>query len=1029
MALMALLPSLLLNVHVPPVAGQVAPLENRALRSAIDAQGNLWAAWETDDGDDTNVYYSRWNGSDWQPSRPLSADPQAWERSPSLAVDIDGILWAAWSRGTGPGQASIWVSHWQTLGWSPPVQVPGTAALAGGQPVLASAADGGLWLAWVGYDGTDREIFVSRWDGAAWSAPQQIGNDDSDPQSYDTHPALVTDGNGSAWLAWTSHEGALNDEIHTSHWDGLAWSPQQQVGSSDDTPDAWPSLALDAKGLPWIAWHGVAGEGGGVWRIFTSRWNRTEASWDQEMLASSPASLAVDERHPTLAFDAKGELHLAWVISGQLSGIAHAAWDGAAWTTPNWTQTDQSLELPVRLSGGEPSILWVTPGSGPEVPVQQEPLGEMRDPLPQVLPSAPQGAVRMAEPVPNRHLAHGDSITWGLYPDVTGETSIPYPTQLEQLLDSNGIPSEVINWGKPGERATLAMDRLKLGVQTYRPEFVQIMEGTNDVSRDIAASETAYHVQRLVWVARDQSGVSGVHVIVGTLVPRLDDRNGLTHETNLAIAKMVLKENVPLADTWQAFYDYGPWSQFYRDYLHPGTTGLRIIAETFFQEMADAGWITLDNQPPTAWIGSLPTQSECADVHVNWDGQDPAPGTGIKNFDVQVSENSSTWANWLLETPGKNGIYTSSTQSSKLYFRVRARDQANNVGSYSTAKSTNIIDTHPPYAAEVYPLPPAQKAPFWVSWSGADTCAAQLTYDVQYCVGGSCTPTGGPWNNWLTSTASTSAFFSPPAPPQYGETYYFRARAYDNSNNSKLSALVSTRLAQFTLDGDILTLRDEPVAMATVTADGALAVGMLVGGGFRAYVAGEGAYDLAASRDGFGNLPPMYAVEVTGADLSGLDFVLPPLDDVVQNGGFEGDTLTPWLQSGTISQTMDVHTGYGAVGLGGDEGSSSLSQSLSLPTALTNATLSFMVKLDGDGTGNSIQVDLEGTPFSRTVLVSPGGWAHKWYDVGDLVGQDATLIFTVSGSQAVLLDEVSLGSAASGGGWTFMPIIARAATP
>jgi hypothetical protein len=88
-----------------------------------------------------------------------------------------------------------------------------------------------------------------------------------------------------------------------------------------------------------------------------------------------------------------------------------------------------------------------------------------------------------------------------------------------------------------------------------------------------------------------------------------------------------------------------------------------------------------------------------------------------------------------------------------------------------------------------------------------------------------------------------------------------------------------------------------------------------------------------------------------------------------------------------------------------------------------------MVKLDGTSGGNSIEVALEGTPFSRTVPVSPGGWTHVWYDVSSAKGQQVTLDFTVSGNPAVLLDEVSLGSAVPGGSWSFVPIVARGGTP
>jgi hypothetical protein len=563
-----------------------------------------------------------------------------------------------------------------------------------------------------------------------------------------------------------------------------------------------------------------------------------------------------------------------------------------------------------------------------------------------------------------------------------------------------------------------------LGVQTYTPQFVVILEGTNDISGGYSPAETVHAIRMLIWTARDESGVPGLKVMIGTLVPRRDAHNDSIAETNGLLVRLSQRESVPLADPWQAFYNYGPWEQFYIDVVHPGTTGLQIIAETFFQKMVEVGWILPDNKPPTAWISTLPAQSECADVHVSWDGQDPAPGAGIKNFDVQVSENSSIWADWLLETPNRSGTYANGTSSSRLYFRVRARDEVDNVGVYSAAKYTNIVDTRPPYEAEVHALPPAQKPPFEVHWEGADACTS-VTFDVAYGLG----PSPTSWTTWRTATSDTHDTFNPSS-PAYGGTYSFRVRARDKAGNvSAWSDTVSTKLAKHTIEGDIVTMRHQPVIWAQVTAASALAVESDFGR-YTAYLASDGDYDLLAERDGFGTLPPMQLTQVT-TSLSGMDFVLPPLADVVDNGGFEEPIGGDWQRSGTPSPSIvpGGHTGDAAVSLGGGGGTSTLQQALSLPGGMKNATLSFLVKLDGSSGDNSIQVALAGTSLSWTVPVLPGGWTHVWYDVGDAVGRATTLTFTVTGSPAVLLDEVTVGSAASGGSRVFLPTVFRTAVP
>ena len=71
-------------------------------------------------------------------------------------------------------------------------------------------------------------------------------------------------------------------------------------------------------------------------------------------------------------------------------------------------------------------------------------------------------------------------------------------------------------------------------------------------------------------------------------------------------------------------------------------------------------------------------------------------------------------------------------------------------------------------------LPATSPGPFLVSWSGGDTGGSGLKdYDIQVRDG------AGAWNNWLTPTSSTSAFY----PGVGGHTYFFRARARDHSAN------------------------------------------------------------------------------------------------------------------------------------------------------------------------------------------------------------------------------------------------------
>jgi len=431
----------------------------------------------------------------------------------------------------------------------------------------------------------------------------------------------------------------------------------------------------------------------------------------------------------------------------------------------------------------------------------------------------------------------------------------------------------------------------------------------------------------------------------------------------------------------------------------------------------------MDSTPPVAWMDDLPSQSECKDVRLSWNGSDPDPGTGIKSFDVQVLDGGDVWTDWLAETQARSAVYAGGSHGGTLGFRVRARDRAGNVGNYGTPQYASVVDTLPPYVARVFALPQAQKPPFKVYWTGADACSP-VTFDVEYRIGASST-----WTRWLTATSATHALFAA-EPPQYGEPYSFRVRAWDQTGNQTESGGVSTVLAKHTLTGDIVTVRHEPVIWPQVAVTGAVATEVLFGQ-YTTYLVTEGDYDLSVARRGFGLLPPMQLASIF-TSVSSLDFVLPPEDDAVVNGGFEHVGWGGWLPDGPMGPSVVAggHTGDRAVRLGGSGGLSSLRQVLTVPSDGRDVTLSFLVRLEDPVAGAStLNVELTGTSISHRQIVTSDDWTHVWLDVGAAAGQTTSLTFSVSDSPAIRLDEVSLGSAMSGGSEVRMPIIHRAGTP
>jgi hypothetical protein len=64
------------------------------------------------------------------------------------------------------------------------------------------------------------------------------------------------------------------------------------------------------------------------------------------------------------------------------------------------------------------------------------------------------------------------------------------------------------------------------------------------------------------------------------------------------------------------------------------------------------------------------------------------------------------------------------------------------------------------------------------------------------------------------------------------------------------------------------------------------------------------------------------------------------------------------------------------------------------------------------------------TTIAEDVAVTSGDWRHIWFDASALVGQTIGLALAVSDSPAVIVDEISFGSAGTGTHVVYLPLIA-----
>jgi hypothetical protein len=137
-------------------------------------------------------------------------------------------------------------------------------------------------------NGATGRIKVLRSTGKKWQKQPDIVSDTQN----DWGPSIILDSNGNPWLAWVGFDGT-DDDIYYTYWTGNKWKKTLRVNTDDGWPDTLPILYLNKDRIPEVRWSGFNGS---KYIQYTSSWNG--ASWSAERVAinpfSGPASLQTE---------------------------------------------------------------------------------------------------------------------------------------------------------------------------------------------------------------------------------------------------------------------------------------------------------------------------------------------------------------------------------------------------------------------------------------------------------------------------------------------------------------------------------------------------------------------------------------------------------------------------------------------------------------------------------------------------------------------------------------------------------------
>ena len=177
--------------------------------------------------------------------------------------------------------------------WSKPETILNSSV-----PIITPAVssdDDSVWVVFVETNGSIGRIRVIKKTDEEWQRQPEIVANTQNVWG----PSIIIDNKGTPWLAWAGYDG-IDDDIYYTFWNGNAWKTPEKVNTDDDWPDTLPILALNNQGAPEVRWSGFNGS---KYIRYFSTWDGNR--WSQEAEAINPfsAPLALQTELPSFLTD------------------------------------------------------------------------------------------------------------------------------------------------------------------------------------------------------------------------------------------------------------------------------------------------------------------------------------------------------------------------------------------------------------------------------------------------------------------------------------------------------------------------------------------------------------------------------------------------------------------------------------------------------------------------------------------------------------------------------------------------------
>lgn len=336
------------------LSGSLAAAVDPAL--AVDALGQIWAAWADARNGNFEIYVARHTAGGWESVAGSASDGGisrsiGSSRRPVIAIDpVTGNPIVVWTESDGSASdllaarfdpaANGGAGGWVALGTS--LSAGGLSATGGADSAQLVATSAGPVVAWLDVSTGTRRVYAKRFSSGAWSAlgsGAASGTGVSGASTVAGELALATDGTRVA-AAWTASSGGVK-QVHLREYASGTWAPLAGSGAgggvSQATRDASaPTVAYLGTDL-FVAWQQVRGPDVLASEIYAVRWNGaaftpagTGATAGAGVSGTSGVAVA-----PKLA-SGGGRLHLVWSDDSPLrregggASLFAKRWNGSA---------------------------------------------------------------------------------------------------------------------------------------------------------------------------------------------------------------------------------------------------------------------------------------------------------------------------------------------------------------------------------------------------------------------------------------------------------------------------------------------------------------------------------------------------------------------------------------------------------------------------------------------------------------------------------------------------------------------------